>query len=474
MGSSAHAPRWRAATAVVLATPAAVLLCRWTFGRLAEVLRRRRQGRGGSCRLQDPLWRGCGLSAEEVNRFGRQIVLPKLGVEGQKRLLSSTALVVGAGGLGCPVALYLCAAGLKGIGIADGDQVAVSNLHRQIGHATAGVGINKAISLQSTCQAVNPTCEVVAHAARLESLADATALVARYDIVVDCTDAPGSRHLLNAACVASGRPLVAPSAVGLSGQLAVYNYDGGPCLCCVFPVLPRGDDEEEPLASCEENGVLGPVPGILGTLAALETLKLLAGGALAKTCLSERMLLYDSLDSAQPCRSMKIRRRDDCAVCGPSGGGGCAGGVATTVTCAPCSAVPRPSEGLEISANALRQRLHAPGAEAASCGATAVVDVRAPSHFAVAHLAIAENWPLPEMLRTTPEEVRRRAEKMCPGLARGGNEQPTVVCVCRRGVDSLRAARRLREAGIQAVSLAGGLQAFARESEPDLEAPRLT
>mmetsp|Transcript_47158 Transcript_47158/g.151334 ORF Transcript_47158/g.151334 Transcript_47158/m.151334 type:complete len:161 (+) Transcript_47158:1069-1551(+) len=99
---------------------------------------------------------------------------------------------------------------------------------------------------------------------------------------------------------------------------------------------------------------------------------------------------------------------------------------------------------------------------------------RAPSHFAVAHLAIAENWPLPEMLRTTPEEVRLRAEKVCFGLARGGNEQPTVVCVCRRGVDSFRAARRLREAGIQAVSLAGGLQAFARESEPDLEAPRLT
>ncbi|CAJ1435687.1 unnamed protein product [Effrenium voratum] len=259
-----------------------------------------------------------GLTKAEVERYGRQIVLPSLGPEGQRQLLQGSVLIVGAGGLGCPVALYLAAAGVGRLGIADADTVAVSNLHRQIGHSCGGAKAKarKAESLARACAALNDAVRLEPHPVRLSELQAAARLMAGYDLVVDCTDAPPSRYLLNDAALSASRPLVAASAVGLSGQLVIYNFEGGPCLRCVFPVLVSPADAE-PVASCEENGVLGPIVGTVGSLAALEVIKagegkddvLAKGSKLHNACLRGKMLLFEPMSTLQPCRSVRIHRR---------------------------------------------------------------------------------------------------------------------------------------------------------------------
>jgi len=396
----------------------------------------------------DPIWATCGLSAAEIERFGRQIVLPKLGVAGQHALLNKSALIVGAGGLGCPVALYLSAAGVGCVGIVDGDTVAVSNLHRQVGHSLRAVGQNKAGSLCSACLAINDRVNAVVHARHLTSLRETTELVARYDLVVDCTDSPTSRYLINDAAVAAAKPLVAPSAVGLNGQLAVYNLDGGPCLRCVFPD-PPGAEGMEPVASCEENGVLGPVPGVLGMLAAVEALKLLAGGPLSAASLRGRLLLYDSMNSEQPCQTLSIRKRPSCCCCG--GDRRCTGPTPMPCGCA----VSSPTKGLSITPKEFLARLRAGDP-------MVIIDVRQKNHFAVTRLAASENWPLAEIARASSEELRARAEASF------------VVCVCRRGIDSMKATLRMREVGVEAWNLENGLLALDSLAQPPFSSPGLT
>lgn len=445
----------------------------------------------------DPIWASCSLTAEQVQRFGRQIVLPKLGVAGQQALLQSRVLIIGAGGLGCPVALYLCAAGIGHLGIVDGDVVDVSNLHRQVGHSWKNVGENKAVSLRRACLAINNTSEVTAYPKSVATLAEAEELAAAYDILVDCTDLPASRYRVNDAAVLAGKPLVAASSVGLSGQLAVYNIESGPCLRCVFPDAP-GEHSAEPVASCAENGVLGPVPGILGCLAALETIKVLAGGSLRASRLCGQMLLYDALDSGQPFRTMRIRKKETC-LCSQAGltalrnlhalelksnpkatAGGCRCPAAAPT--GPCPSI-TPAE--------LHKRLH-------SGQDVVIIDVRPRSHFAVSHLAQSENWPLPELIRAPAERMRDRVEQLAPEREHSKGEpepheevtgeqrwvmvggeamqesNPMIVCVCRRGNDSARATNRLREAAIKAFNLDGGLVALAALAEAPLQPPPLT
>ena len=172
------------------------------------------------------------------------MVLPSLGCEGQARLLEASVLVVGAGGLGCPVALYLTAAGVGRLGIADDDTVALSNLHRQIGHGWRAVGRHKASSLASSCRVLRSEAELQVHG-RLSGLQEAVEAMRGYDLVVDCTDQPVSRYLLNDAALRAQKPLVAASAVGLSGQLAVYNFEGGPCLRCAKALDMKNEGRRE-------------------------------------------------------------------------------------------------------------------------------------------------------------------------------------------------------------------------------------
>ncbi|MFV8816699.1 HesA/MoeB/ThiF family protein [Haliea sp. E17] len=212
------------------------------------------------------------LSDEELLRYNRQLLLPEFDIAGQEALQRSRVLIVGMGGLGCPAALYLAAAGVGELHLADGDSVELSNLQRQIAHGDADIGRNKALSVAGSIGAINPAVTTRVIPQHLDAAAMAAA-VASVDLVLDATDNYPARFDLNRACIAAGVPLVSAAAVRAEGQLALFDpHRGGPCYRCVYPV--EGD---ETALSCSESGVLAPVVGVLGTLQAMEALKVLSG-----------------------------------------------------------------------------------------------------------------------------------------------------------------------------------------------------
>jgi len=247
------------------------------------------------------------LNDDLLLRYSRHILLPDVGVAGQERISNAAVLIVGAGGLGCPAALYLGASGVGTLLLADGDSVDLTNLQRQIGHATASIGENKAVSLARSVRAINPEIEV-------KSIAEALAggalhgAVASVDLVVDASDNFATRHAVNRACVALGRPLVSGAAIGFSGQLAVFDsrQADSPCYHCLFP-----DHADEPEVRCAEAGVFSPLVGVIGAMQAMEALKFLAG--VGETLLG-RLLLWDGLQAGA--RVMKVPRDPACPVCG--------------------------------------------------------------------------------------------------------------------------------------------------------------
>lgn len=251
------------------------------------------------------------LTDDLLLRYSRHILLPEIGVAGQARICDAAVLVVGAGGLGCPVALYLGAAGVGRLLLADGDTVDLTNLQRQIGHATASIGENKAASLARSVLAINPEIDVqpIGHALTDVALHDA---VAAADLVVDASDNFATRHAVNRACVVHGKPLVSGAAIGFSGQLAVFDprRADSPCYRCLFP-----DHADEPELRCAEAGVVSPLVGVIGAMQALEALKCLAQ---AGEALIGRLLLWDGLRAEA--RVMKVPRDPGCPVCGHSGG----------------------------------------------------------------------------------------------------------------------------------------------------------
>jgi adenylyltransferase/sulfurtransferase len=246
------------------------------------------------------------MNDEQLLRYSRHILLDEIGIEGQAKLLAARALVIGAGGLGSPVALYLASAGIGKITIADGDAVDLTNLQRQIVHRMAAIGTNKAESARSTLATLNPDIEVVALAERAagERLG---ALVAAHDVVLDCSDNFATRHAVNRACVRHGRPLVSGAAVRFDGQLAVFDLRdaGAPCYACLFP--ESGDAED---VRCAVMGVFAPLTGVIGTLQAAETLKLLAGAGDPQ---SGKLLLFDALRAEW--RTIRVKRDAACPVC---------------------------------------------------------------------------------------------------------------------------------------------------------------
>ncbi|MDH5172113.1 MAG: molybdopterin-synthase adenylyltransferase MoeB [Gammaproteobacteria bacterium] len=247
-----------------------------------------------------------GLTDEQLLRYNRQILLHDFDVAGQERLLRARVLVVGLGGLGCPAALYLAAAGVGTLLLADGDAVEISNLQRQIAHGDADIGRNKAASAADAIAALNPGVAVEVIARRLTEV-ELPPLVARVDLVVDATDNYPARFALNRACIAAGVPLVSAAAVRAEGQLSVFDpVRGGPCYRCLYP-----EEADVAAATCSESGVLAPLVGVLGSLQAMEALKILAGFG---EPLRGTLLLLDL-------RSMDIRRlalppRTDCPDCG--------------------------------------------------------------------------------------------------------------------------------------------------------------
>jgi len=416
---------------------------------------------------------GHGMTREQVSRYSRQVILEQIGPDRQARLLASSALVVGAGGLGSPAGLYLAAMGVGRVGVVDRDTVDASNLHRQIMHPEASVGAHKADSARDAIRRLNASCAVEVHREGLHP-GNAAALVARYDVVLDCTDNAPSRYLLSDACVAAGRPLVSAAALGTDGQLSVYHHGGGPCYRCVHPRPPR----PEHCASCSDAGVLGAVPGAVGALQAVEAVKVLTG---AGEPLSGRLLVLDAWGGTV--RTVRLRGRDPgCAACGdgaawgpgavaafdyraftgqateegPAAGvavlgpgervlaGDLGGGVAR-------AAAPGPAPGAgEAPAELLGRALR----EAAAAGRPLLVDVRPAGQWRLGHVRGSVNVPYSSFWSAAQ---RAAAEAEADPAVRDAE----VVLVCRRGNDSQLAARALQERGFAHVrDVAGGMEAF--------------
>lgn len=246
------------------------------------------------------------LSDDELLRYSRQILLKQIDIDGQLRLKNSRVLIVGLGGLGSPVALYLAAAGVGELHLADFDHLDLTNLQRQIAHDSASVGLHKVDSAMARLSALNPLVRLVPHRAAMD--ADSLgAAVAAVDLVLDCTDNFSVREAVNAACVAAKKPLVSGAAIRLEGQLSVFDprVDSSPCYHCLYG---RGSEAE---LTCSEAGVVGPLVGMIGSLQALEALKLLAGFG---DPLIGRLLLVEAFSSRF--RELRVRRDPACAVCG--------------------------------------------------------------------------------------------------------------------------------------------------------------
>ena len=247
------------------------------------------------------------MNDQQLLRYSRHILLPEIGIEGQEKLQAAHALVIGAGGLGSPAAMYLASGGVGRISLADGDSVDLTNLQRQILHTTAAVGRAKAYSGKDTLAQLNPEIEVAAIPERLEGERLA-ALVASADVVLDCCDNFATRHAVNRACVAQRKPLVSGAAVRFDGQLSVFDLRQGsaPCYNCLFP-----EDTEAEETRCAVMGVFAPLTGIIGTMQAAEALKLLCGTG---ESLNGRLLLFDCL--AMEWRSIRLSKDPACKVCG--------------------------------------------------------------------------------------------------------------------------------------------------------------
>jgi adenylyltransferase/sulfurtransferase len=371
------------------------------------------------------------LSHPELLRYSRHLLLPEVGVAGQERLGAARVLLIGAGGLGSPAALYLAAAGVGTIGLVDFDVVDVTNLQRQILHGTAAVGQSKLDSATARIRDLNPHVRVVPHAVRLAS-GNAREIIAQYDVVVDGSDNFPTRYLVNDACVLERKPLVYGSIFRFDGQASVFDAARGPCYRCLYPEPPPPGL----VPSCAEGGVLGVLPGIIGSIQALEAIKLVLG---IGEPLVGRLVLVDALRFR--IRELALRKDPECPVCGTS----------PTVTElidyeAFCGMPPAPGVDTEVEATALARELR-------SGSAPFLLDVREPHEWEIARVEGATLIPLGDL------------------PARLGELDPhtPVVTYCHRGVRSQRAREILAGAGFRGVrSLAGGIDAWAREVEPGM------
>jgi sulfur-carrier protein adenylyltransferase/sulfurtransferase len=372
------------------------------------------------------------LDNDEIRRYSRHLILPEVGLAGQKKICSTSVCCIGAGGLGSPIAMYLAAAGIGKIGIVDFDTVDFSNLQRQIIHSTKDVGRSKAESARETIKEINPNVDVVLHNTRITS-ENALDILAQYDIVVDGTDNFPTRYLTNDACVLLKKPNVYGSIFRFEGQASVFApHLNGPCYRCLYPEPPPPGM----VPSCAEGGVLGVLPGIVGTIQATEILKLALGKG---SSLIGRLLLFNALE--MKFREVRLRRDPKCPLCGEN----------PTITklidyemfcgITPQSAVPDVNPD-EVSVQDMKKAL-----ENSALGIK-VIDVREPDEYQIAHIDGVPLIPL----GTLPQ----RFTELDP------NQQ--IYIHCKSGVRSLRALHFLREQGFKYVkSVKGGVDAWADE-----------
>jgi adenylyltransferase/sulfurtransferase len=380
---------------------------------------------------RDPRESG-GLSHDELKRYRRHLSLPEVGTEGQRKLKDSRVLVVGAGGLGSPVSLYLAAAGVGKLGLVDFDVVDETNLQRQILHGTSVVGVSKLESAARRLQDLNPYVAVERFETRL-SAENAIEIFEAFDIIVDGSDNFPTRYLANDACVLTRKPYIYGAVFRFEGQASVFAVPGGPCYRCLFQEPPPPGL----VPTCSEAGILGAVPGIIGTIQALEVLKLILGKG---DTLAGRLLLFDGLESSF--RELRLNRDPRCLVCGED----------PTVTELVdydefCGANAAAAAGLEITPSELSTTI-------ATTQAPLLVDVREPYEWHIGHIPGSVHVPL-SSLRSRLTELEAGRE---------------VVTVCHHGIRSLLALEILKAAGFEDVrSLRGGIEAWAQEVDPKME-----
>lgn len=380
------------------------------------------------------------LSSEEVQRYSRHLTLPSFGMDGQKKLKAASVLLVGAGGLGSPLALYLSAAGVGKLGIIDFDVVDETNLQRQVIHGTSDVGRKKLDSARDKINDVNPFVDVETYEAALTS-ENALDILKDYDVVADGTDNFPTRYLVNDACVLLGIPNVYASIFQFEGQVSVFGADGGPCYRCVY--------EEPPppglVPSCAEGGVLGVLPGLVGTLQATEVIKVLTG---IGEPLIGRLLMIDALDMSF--RTLKIRRNPECPVCGehPT--------VTELIDYQAFCGIPTNTDGPapaedevvpEITVRELKERLD-------RGERPFILDVRKAYEYDIANLG-GTLIPVDELESRLDEITNHRDDD--------------IIVHCRSGARSARAVRMMKERGFnKAVNLKGGVLAWSDEIDPSM------
>ena len=370
------------------------------------------------------------LSPTELVRYARHLTLPEVGGAGQERLARARVLLVGAGGLGSPAALYLAAAGVGTLGIVDGDAVELSNLQRQILHGTGAVGRPKTDSARERLHDLNPGVEVELHPVRLTS-ENALEILGGYELTIDGSDNFPTRYLVNDASVLLGKPYIYGSIFRFDGQVSVFAAPGGPCYRCLFAEAPPPDL----VPNCAEAGVLGVLPGLVGSLQALEAIKWILGEG---ESLVGRLLLVDALRVRF--RELSVARDPACAVCGDQ----------PTVTRLIdyeeyCGVGGAEGHAGEIAVADLAQMLAGPVAPA-------VLDVREPWEWEIARIPGSRLVPLGEL----------------PGRIAELDPRAEIVTVCHKGKRSLMAQQLLQGAGFHARSLAGGIDAWAAEVEPGM------
>ncbi|HEY7290416.1 MAG TPA: molybdopterin-synthase adenylyltransferase MoeB [Vicinamibacterales bacterium] len=375
------------------------------------------------------------MTNDEVKRYSRHLIMPEVGVDGQRKLKAAKVLCIGAGGLGSPVSMYLAAAGVGTIGMVDFDVVDFSNLQRQILHGTPDVGRSKLESARDTLHALNPEIEIVTHNAALSSQ-NAMQLFAPYDIIVDGTDNFPTRYLVNDACVLLGKPNAYGSIFRFEGQASVFATKEGPCYRCLYPEPPPPGL----VPSCAEGGVLGVLPGIIGLVQATETVKLIMG---IGEPLIGRFLIYDAL--RMKFRELKLRKDPDCPVCGthPT--------VKQLIDYEQfCGVVPAKPEAVtvnsatEITTLELKKRLD-------SGEKVKIIDVREPNEYQINRIAGSTLIPL--------GDIPKRYHELDPA--------EEYVMQCKSGVRSGKAADFLRSVGFTRVlNLKGGILDWIDKVDP--------
>lgn len=378
------------------------------------------------------------LSTEEVARYSRHLIMPEVGMEGQKRLKAARVLLIGAGGLGSPLALYLAAAGVGRIGLVDFDVVDFSNLQRQVLHSTLDVGRPKLQSAREKLQAINPTVQLDLHDTRL-SAANALQIFQPYDIIIDGTDNFPTRYLVNDACVLLKKANVYGSIFRFDGQASVFYPPHGPCYRCLYPEPPPPGE----VPSCAEGGVLGILPGLIGCIQATEAVKLILGKG---EPLIGRLLLYDALQMRF--REFKVRRNPECPLCGDRPTitqlidyeqfCGIRGQEAVTVEMT--------SGQQELTVEELKARLDR-GEK------VFILDVRNPEEYEICHIAGSVLMPLPEL----PQRFGELAMDQ------------EIVVHCKSGMRSQKAIQFLHSRGFsKLLNLKGGIMAWADRIDPRL------